>query len=90
MLILFDGNKPICSRTSESTLCESAHLVCSYVQRDLTPAARNAFELHLMECTACRHSVELERLSRRANANTKQARAAAVPGAYEGDDRCSF
>ena len=63
MLILFDGNKPICIRTSEPTLCESAHLVCSYVQRGLTPAARNAFELHLMDCPACRHTVELERSS---------------------------
>ena len=71
MLILFDGNKPICIRTSESTLCESAHLVCCYVQRSLTAAARNAFELHLMECTGCRHSVELERLPRRANGEHK-------------------
>jgi Putative zinc-finger len=71
MLILFDGNKPLCIRTSARTLCESAHLVCSYVQRGLTPAARSAFELHLMECTACRHSVELERLPRRANGEHK-------------------
>jgi hypothetical protein len=71
MLILFDGNKPMCIRTSEPTLCECANLACSYVQRALTPAARNAFELHLLECPDCRRSVELERIPRRANSDYK-------------------
>jgi Putative zinc-finger len=65
MLILFDGNHPTLIRTRQSTSCRCAHVVGSYVQRELTPDARNAFELHLMECVACLRSVDLERLPKR-------------------------
>ena len=71
MLIYMDGASPVFIRTRQPRLCACAHMVDSYVGRDLTPAARQAFELHLMECTACLRSTQLERLPRRANGEHK-------------------
>jgi Putative zinc-finger len=72
MLIVFDGkHPPALIRTRLPTPCRCAHEVDSYVQRELTPEARTAFELHLMECAACLRSVHLERLPRRESGDHK-------------------
>ncbi len=46
--------------------CTCAPLVDSYVSRGLPPETRTSFELHMLECSTCLMSVELERLLRRA------------------------
>ena len=66
MLILQGAGLRLLIPTSQCRACGRAHLVDSYVWGRLEPAARNAFELHLMECPSCIGSVELERLLRRA------------------------
>jgi len=60
------GNTQVVIRIPPSKACRSAHLVDTYVWECMEPQGRDSFELHLMECTSCLRSVELERLLRRA------------------------
>lgn len=71
MLILNSGGQQVVILQPPHKACGCAHLVDSYVWQCLEADTQNMFELHLMECSSCLHSVELERLLRRAIRETK-------------------
>ena len=66
MLISLAGNPEVIIKAPALKRCDCAHLVDSYVWECLASDTQKAFELHLMECSNCLRSVELERLLRRA------------------------
>ena len=41
--------------------CSRGEIVDAYLNRSLPPRSEKAFELHLMDCTACLHVVEVQR-----------------------------
>lgn len=65
MFISLSGSKEVVIR-APALRCGSAHMVDSYVWECLETDTQRTFELHLMECSTCLHSVELERMLRRA------------------------
>ena len=66
MLITLGGSVEVAIKAPAPKQCDCAHLVDSYVWECLASDTQKAFELHLMECSNCLRSVELERLLRRA------------------------
>jgi hypothetical protein len=74
MLILQAVGRRAVINTPAREGCGCAHLVDSYVWRCLAPRTRNEFELHMMECSSCLSSVELEQVSGRAIRNHKTSR----------------
>ena len=71
MLILHLRNRQVVIPTTRRPHCASGELVGSYVRQALTPAARDAFELHLIECPTCLGAVQLESLAKRATCDHK-------------------
>ena len=66
MLISLSGGVEVVINAPALRHCDCTHLIDSYVWECLASDTQKAFELHLMECASCVHSVELERLLRRA------------------------
>ncbi len=66
MLISLTGSTEVVIKAPAPKRCGCVHLIDSYVWECLASDTQKAFELHLMECTTCLRSVELERLLRRA------------------------
>lgn len=65
MFISLAGGDEVVIRAPAAKKCGSAHLVDPYVWECLESDTQRAFELHLMECSACLHSVGIERILRR-------------------------
>jgi len=62
MLISLGGSVEVAIKAPAPKRCDCAHLVDSYVWECLASETQKTFELHLMECSTCLRSVELERL----------------------------
>ena len=62
MFISLAGSTEVVIRAPAPKRCGSAHLIDSYVWECLESDTQRTFELHLMECSTCLRSVELERL----------------------------
>ena len=67
MLIIHSGGRRVIVQTHASRACPCATLVQPYVGQTLAAGQVPDFEMHLMDCPACRSLVEVARLLKSAN-----------------------